>query len=135
MNRPGLSQKTPLKYLVLFFLLASFFVYGQAVLAQGSYNFADNSGLGHSADVAGFETGPGALQVDSIIGRVIFVGLGLVGVIFFALTLLAGFKWMISQGNEEKVGQAKDSLLNSIVGLIITLAAYAISYFLINYFG
>jgi len=57
-----------------------------------------------------------------------------VGVLFLGLTIFSGIKWMIAQGNEEKVKIAKDSLLNSIVGLIITLSAYAISYFIINYF-
>lgn len=130
-----LLQPATLKYLTIFFLLAFFFIYGQSALSQGSYGFVDNSGLGHTADVAGFETGREAISVDSIIARIIFIGLGLVGVAFFALTLLAGFKWMIAQGNEERVGKAKDSLLNSIIGLIITLAAYAISYFFISYFG
>ncbi len=133
MNKNRLFQKTTWKYLAMFFLLASFFIYGQAALAQG--NFIETSGLGHTADVAGFETGAGSVTVDSIIARVIFIGLGLVGVVFFALTLLAGFNWMIAQGNEEKVTKAKNTLLNSIIGLIITLAAYAISYFLISYFS
>jgi len=40
--------------------------------------------------------------------------------------------WMTSGGNEEKIEKAKKILVSSIIGLTIVLAAYAITYFVID---
>ncbi len=120
--------------LALILILAPIFIYGEAALSQ-NYNFIEDSGIAHTADIAGFETGASATSIDSIIARIIFIALGLLGVVFLAFMLLGGFNWMTSSGNEEKVKKAKETLLNSLIGILITLAAYAISYFLISYFG
>lgn len=104
------------------------------IASAQSFNFNNDSGLKTTSEKAGFATGESAETVDSIIGTIIYSALGLVGVTFFGLIIFSGFKWMIAQGNENKVEKAKDGLLNAIIGLIITLAAYAISYFIISYF-
>ena len=35
---------------------------------------------------------------------------------------------MTAQGEEEKVSKAKDTIQRAVIGLIVTIAAYAISY-------
>lgn len=72
-------------------------------------------------------------DLTSIISTLIQVFLGFLGVIFLALTLMAGFKWMTAQGNEEEVKKAQGSMKNSIMGLVIVLAAYAITYSVFKY--
>lgn len=122
------------RLLVIALLITSFvFIISSPILAQ-AFDFNEGSGLNNSANTAGFETGSDAETVDSIVAVVIYAVLGLVGVIFLGLMILSGFKWMIAQGNEEKINKAKDGLLSAMIGLIITLGAYAISYFLIGYF-
>lgn len=122
------------RLLVIALLITSFvFIISSPILAQ-AFDFNEGSGLNSSANTAGFETGSDAETVDSIVAVVIYAVLGLVGVIFLGLMILSGFKWMIAQGNEEKINKAKDGLLSAMIGLIITLGAYAISYFLIGYF-
>jgi len=37
---------------------------------------------------------------------------------------------MMAEGNEQKVGKAKDLITNAIIGLIIVFTAYAITAFL-----
>lgn len=69
----------------------------------------------------------GNSNLADIISIIIQVILGFLGVIFLALTIMAGFKWMMSQGNEEDIKKAKSSLKNSIIGIIIILAAYSIT--------
>lgn len=69
----------------------------------------------------------------STIGQIINVCLGLLGIIFIVLIILAGFKWMTAQGSEEEVKSAKASLKTAIIGLIITLSAYAIWEFIATY--
>ena len=99
-----------------------------------AYNFKTDSGLNTTGETAGFDTGPTATGVDSLIGTIIYAGLSLVGVAFFSLILYGAYNWMTSRGNEEKVKQATSTIINAIVGLIVTLGAYAVSYFLIEYF-
>lgn len=82
---------------------------------------------------AGFETSDsGQDQLVSIIGTVITVLLSLLGVIFLLLLIYGGVLWMTSRGNDEAVTKAKQILTDSIIGLIIILAAYAISRFVID---
>lgn len=89
---------------------------------------AQQEGLNTVGEAAGLS------QADllTIIGNIINVFLGLLGVVFLILTIYAGFLWMTSAGNEELVGKAKNILKSAIIGLIICLAAYAITTFIIN---
>lgn len=64
-------------------------------------------------------------RLGSIIGTL----LSFLGVIFMALVLYGGILWMTARGNESQVDKAKELLVNAIIGLIIVLAAYAITAF------
>src|SRR3989339_79287 len=63
------------------------------------------------------------------ISTVIVGVLSLAGTIFLVLTVYAGILWMTAQGNEDQVTKAKDIVTQAIIGLAITLAAYAITAF------
>lgn len=71
----------------------------------------------------------------AIVGVVIQVFLGFIGVIFLVLMIYAGYIWMIARGNEEQVTKAKNLITASIIGLIIVVSAYAISYLVIKTLG
>jgi hypothetical protein len=58
--------------------------------------------------------------------------LGLVGLIFTTFLMYAGIQWIHYGGNSEGRGRAAKRIKNSIIGLAITLSAYALSYFIIN---
>lgn len=122
-----------LKSGALILSLALLFLYGNLVGAQG-YDFNKNSGLDNSATEAGFVTGSDAATVDSITGLVISIILGMLGVVFLGFIIYGGFTWMIADGNQDKIKQANKIIMGSVMGLIITLAAYALSTFLIYYF-
>ncbi len=68
-------------------------------------------------------------DLPTIIGNAIGAVLSLVGVIFLVLMVYGGISWMLAGGNEEKVGKAKNLIINSIIGIVIIFAAYAITYF------
>lgn len=67
-----------------------------------------------------------------IIGTIINDILIFLGVIFLILTVYAGFLWMTAGGNEETVKKAKSWLTNAVIGLIIVLAAYSITSFVVG---
>ena len=73
-----------------------------------------------------------ANSLAGIVGIVIQAFLGLLGVLFLSYLLYAGYTWMTAQGEEEKVTKAKDTLQRAIIGLIIAIGAYAISFFVID---
>ncbi|MDD4901110.1 MAG: pilin [Patescibacteria group bacterium] len=58
--------------------------------------------------------------------------LGFLGILAVIIILYAGFKWMLSGGSEEKVGEAKKMLVAGIIGLVIILCAFAIANFVIE---
>jgi len=68
--------------------------------------------------------------IQNQVGEIISLVLSFVGVLFFILVIYAGILWMTSQGNDQQVTKAKDLLTSAIIGLIITLAAYAITSFI-----
>jgi len=66
-----------------------------------------------------------------IAGRIINFALTFLGLIAVAIILYGGFKWMTAAGNEDQVGEAKKLLGAGVIGLLIILAAWALSTFLI----
>ena len=71
-------------------------------------------------------------SVPNLIGSIVGVLLSFLGALFFLLILYSGFLWMTAFGSSEKADKAKGILEHAAVGLIIVLAAYAISYFVID---
>ncbi|MEK7084111.1 MAG: hypothetical protein AAB932_02680, partial [Patescibacteria group bacterium] len=59
--------------------------------------------------------------------RIINVVLGLLGIIVTVLIVYAGFRWMTAAGNEDAVKDARKIMFAAVIGLIIVLAAFAIS--------
>lgn len=85
---------------------------------------------------AGYDPGDQADTAFSArVGQVIRIILGLAGMIFFALTVYAGFLWMTAAGNDEQVSKATDIIKMAVIGLAITLAAYSITYFVVSSIG
>lgn len=78
---------------------------------------------------AGFNTSVG---FNEIVGFIITLVLSLMGVIFLVLAIYGGYTWMMARGNEEMVEKAKNTLINAIIGIVIVMAAYAISYFVLS---
>lgn len=75
------------------------------------------------------------INIYSMVGDIILVVLSLIGVIFIILMIYAGITWMTAAGNETNIDKAKNILKQSIIGLIIVIGAYTITYFIIKIFG
>ena len=73
-----------------------------------------------------------ATDIRTIAANIIRVALGLLGIVALCLILYGGYVWMTAGGDEERIGQAKKILVNSVIGLIIILSAYAIVSFVIS---
>ncbi|NCN99872.1 hypothetical protein GW920_02010 [Candidatus Falkowbacteria bacterium] len=64
---------------------------------------------------------------ESIMTTVVRILLSVLGIIFLIIILIAGSAWMRANGNEEKIQKAKDTLKNTLIGLVLVLIAYALS--------
>lgn len=92
----------------------------------------ENTGLVESARQAGY--GEAAVGLPDVIGRIINILIGLIGLILFLFVLYGGIMWMIAQGDPTKIGKAQGIILNAVMGVIVVLAAYAITNFVITQF-
>lgn len=102
------------------------------LLAGSGPVLADNYGTDATVNATGGllpKTVAGAGNVEGVIGKVISIILSMFGIVFFLLIFYAGFQWMTAQGNSDKVEKAKETILAAAIGLIIVLAAYAITNF------
>jgi len=119
------------KLTLLFILLAFTLILPLLANAQAeSINMlkeAGKSAYGEAATPMESET-----FIGTMAGKVISAFLGLLGIILLILILYGGFLWMTAGGNEEKIGKAKKILANAVIGLIIVIMAYGISYFVVT---
>ncbi|MBI5732118.1 MAG: hypothetical protein HY982_02035 [Candidatus Magasanikbacteria bacterium] len=78
--------------------------------------------------------GPSASKtMEQRVGDIIRIALILVGVIFLLLTVYGGYIWMLAREDESEAKKAKDIITRAVIGLVIVLAAYAITYFVTAY--
>jgi len=75
---------------------------------------------------------PGPTSMAQLVATIISAFLGLLGIIFVILIIYAGYNWMTASGDEEKVNKAKATLTQAVIGLIIIIAAYSITYFIFS---
>ncbi len=77
-------------------------------------------------------TGGSPQPLERILGNIINAVLGFLGIVFLILLLYAGFLWMTAQGEEKQVTKAKDIIKQAVIGLIVIVAAFAISNFVLS---
>ena len=113
-------------FLIILFSLNFFPKFSNAGLLQPDTTKKIQSQADTLGAQAGFAQG---VSIGETIAYVIRGFLGLLGIIFLVLMVMAGHKWMTAGGSEEKVKEAKDTIRRAIIGLIIVIAAYSITYF------
>lgn len=90
---------------------------------------------GLAKDVAGnggYSVDTGS-NIGSIIAQVLVGFYAVLGIVFLIYIILAGFKYMNARGDDQKTQQALDQIRHAVIGLIIILAAYSITWFVFTY--
>ena len=87
-------------------------------------------GLTTTGGTAGFGSSPQSTTV--LIGSIINAVLGLLGIAGIVFITYAGILYLISQGEKEPIEKAKKILTYTIVGMVIIVAAFAITNYLIG---
>jgi hypothetical protein len=105
-----------------------------SALAQQGTNPFDTARtkVGTVGTAAGINNGQDENALLNMIGNIINVILGFLGVILLIYILYAGFLWMTAGGDKGKVETATAMIRNAIIGLVIIVAAYAISTFVLS---
>lgn len=84
--------------------------------------------INKAGNMAGFTQS----ELPVIVGNIIKVVLGILGLLALILIVVAGFQWMTSGGNEEKIGGAKKLMSAGVIGLVIILIAYAATTYIVT---
>ena len=107
------------------FLVMSLQVQAAGLLQQNiAGEITNNTGVVQTQ--AGYSN---TVTVGTVVGTIIKAFLGLLGIIFVILIIVAGFNWMTAGGDEAKIEKATSTIRSAVIGLIIVVAAYAITYF------
>jgi lysylphosphatidylglycerol synthetase-like protein (DUF2156 family) len=118
-----------LKSLVSFTVMFAFLIFPVLVFAGNPESPTEK--LRQVGGDSGYNVTPTATSLPVTVGKVISSILSLLGVIFLALMVYAGFLWMIAAGNEDKVTRSKDTMRRAVIGLVIVVASYALSQFIV----
>jgi len=112
------------KRIILLFLIAimavgGFFILDNQTSAQTSYTIED----------IGSSIGLSTLDLKSTVINIIKWVLGIVSLVAVSFLIYGGILWMTSKGNEEKIAKAKKVIINTVIGIVIILLAWAIVLF------
>ncbi|PIZ95791.1 MAG: hypothetical protein COX80_03605 [Candidatus Magasanikbacteria bacterium CG_4_10_14_0_2_um_filter_33_14] len=115
------------KFFLTFGFLTGFFLL--VMMFAPGFAFADNYGLDATAGAAGL---PSGVDLPTVLGNVIGTALSMISVLFFGLMLYGGIMWMTARGKSENTQKALDTIIAAIIGVVIVLAAYAITNFVFS---
>lgn len=74
-------------------------------------------------------------QVWVVVANIVEIMLRLGGLIAVGFIIYGGISYIISQGNPERITQAKDTIVNAVVGLVIAVMATALVSFIAGIFS
>jgi cbb3-type cytochrome oxidase subunit 3 len=122
------KRALPLLLVVLFVV----FGFNKAISVMAASDFGIKGAAQGTSLIGTNQSVQANTTVPELIGKIVGFVLSFVGAIFFLLILYAGLLWMIAFGNGERVDKAKSIVEHAAVGLVIVLAAYAISRFVFS---
>jgi len=67
-----------------------------------------------------------------LVGSIVNVFLAVLGIVLTIIIIRGGFMYMLAGGDPNQTQKAKSWIINGVIGLIIILAAYAISSFVVS---
>jgi hypothetical protein len=126
-----------MKKIIKFLVPYSLFLIPFFVLAQDEFHFFNDdlreAGTNQANEFAVNGAGYGAdATLGGVVATLIQAAIALLGIIFVVLMVYAGFRWLLARGNEEEVTKAKSIIRQAFWGLVITLAAWSIAFFIVR---
>ncbi len=121
-------------------LAATLFVSMPSPLFAVAKNDASDAVLGNVHKAAGNDGGDLKTQgkifpagdLPTLVYRIIVTFFTLLGLIFLMMMLYGGYNWLTSMGEEEKVETAKKTITAAVIGILVIIASYSITVFVIG---
>lgn len=119
-------------------VIFSALILGLSVLAMPTYavpkgdEACANAPAEYKSELCPKSPGGNEEKLEQKVGSVLTVVFGLVGIIAVIFVIIGGFKYTTSQGDPGKVQSAKNTIMYSLIGLAVTLSAFAITQFVLN---
>lgn len=102
---------------------------GTALYLGAQSVFAEGTPLGNS--LCGDGKGPGfpipgcaGINIGSTIGSVLGIAFFVALIIALAFLILGGIKWIMSGGDKEGTGKAKETVTSALIGLAVVIGAF-----------
>lgn len=76
----------------------------------------------------------GGVSVDVIIGSVVNLLLFVAFIVALVFLIIGGIKWMMSGGDKEGSGKAKETVTSALIGLAVVLGAWVLVNIVIQFF-
>jgi len=105
--------------LLFILLLSPVFVKADLVLNDNLSQFQTGAGIGQA-------------KIGTVVGKVTKAVLSILGLVALIIFIFAGFQWMTSGGNKEKIQGAQKLMSSAVIGLVIIILAYAIVIFVVD---
>lgn len=120
-------------------LIAAFIVsagIGAAAFAPASYAASCSSPKDCAQDGVDEASGGGGstADVEDIIELIVKVLLYIIGAVSVIMIIIGGIKYTVSNGDSSAVTSAKNTILYSVIGLLVAIFAYAIVSFVVSKF-
>ncbi len=77
----------------------------------------------------------GNLTIGGIVSGLIRLGLVVAALVFFAMLVMGGIRWIMSRGDKGEVENARNQIQHALIGLAIIFAAWAIIKLIETLFG
>ena len=74
-------------------------------------------------------------DANSLVKNIVNIILWVVGIMSVIMMVWGGIKYTTSAGDSNKVSSAKNTIIYAVIGLIVSIMAYAIVNFVINQIG
>lgn len=116
-----------MKHIVQKLMIAALLVAGVATAIVAQPALATTGCTGKDCVIEGadkVDTG-GSRPLPETITQITDILLFFVGAVSVIMLVIGGFKYVVSNGNAEQVKNAKNTIMYSIVGLVVALIAYA----------
>lgn len=125
------------KHLLSLLFVSAFFVCTPFQAIHAGTTILGNIVHGQQTQWHGFLGGFGVdsysdvLQPGQLVQRIVFIFFSILGIIAVVLMIYAGFLWLTAGGEENKAKQGTTLMFQAVIGLIIILAAYTVTYFVL----
>lgn len=121
--------------LIISGLLTGMLLLFTPALVSDSVNATGNYNLSSGIDAAKGEGSSDAANIEDIVSKIINYLLYAVGIASVVMLIFGGFKYITSGGDSGKVGEAKNTILYAIIGLVVAILAWAIVSFITKQFS